>query len=350
MGTTYHWIAGNGFWNTVTDWNPNGTPGASDDAVLDAGGTYTVTTTPSDNVNNLTLTAGATLAIADATSLTVNGTTISNAGTIGLDSAGSTTELVINSANVTLSGGGAVTLTDNANNLIFGAVATDTLTTDNTISGAGQLGDGQLTLVNQSGGTINGSGTSNALVLNTGSGSGSFSNAGTIEATGAGGLAIVNSTGTNTGTIEGLTNSTLTINNSTITNTNGTVQAVGSSAGHGQQCQHVPGRRWLRADAGLDREQHRHALGRVSRQHHRTHHRRQWCDAERRLRRYADRQRQQPHFWCGRHRHADHQQHDFGRRPVGRYPADARAPRTMTIFRRIDRWRGGTVILAHSLS
>src|ERR1700692_3238666 len=27
-----------------------------------------------------------------------------------------------------------------------------------------------------------------------------------------------------------------------------------------------------------------------------------------------------------------------------------RAPRTMTIFRRIDRWRGGTVILAHSLS
>jgi hypothetical protein len=100
---------------------------------------------------------------------------------------------------------------------------------DFTISGAGGLGDGQLTLVNQSGGIINGSATNNALTLDTG-GSGSFSNAGTIEATGAGGLVIASSTGTNTGTIEGLTNSTLTIQNSTVTNTAGKIQAVGTGA------------------------------------------------------------------------------------------------------------------------
>jgi hypothetical protein len=90
------------------------------------------------------------------------------------------------------------------------------------------LGAGQLTLVNQAGGTIDGSGTANALTLDTGSGS--FSNAGIIEATGAGGLAILNSTGTNTGTIEGLTNSTLTIQNSTIDNTGGNVNATGAGA------------------------------------------------------------------------------------------------------------------------
>jgi hypothetical protein len=58
---------------------------------------------------------------------------------------------------------------------------------DNTISGAGQLGNGQLTLVND--GTIVATGT-NALVIDTGPNA--VTNAGTLEATESGSL-IVNS-------------------------------------------------------------------------------------------------------------------------------------------------------------
>jgi len=112
----------------------------------------------------------------------------------------------------------------------LGAVATDVLTNVNdTISGGGQLGNGQLTLVNQASGKINATGKNNALTLDTGA-SGSFSNAGLIESTGVAGLVITSSTGTNTGTIDGLTKSTLTITNSTIINAKGTIAASGASA------------------------------------------------------------------------------------------------------------------------
>jgi hypothetical protein len=236
MGTTYHWMANDGNWETGTDWNPtapNGVgPGASDNAILDAGGTYTVTISHADRVSSLTLstaTGTPTLAISSGASLIVDGTTISNAGTIQLNSSVAVTQLVINSAGITLTGGGAVTLTDNIDNFIYGAAASDTLTNvDNTISGAGQLGYNQLTLLNEAGGTINGSGTK-LLAVWTGS-SGSFSNAGLVEATGTGGVMIFSSPTSNTGTIEALTNSTLTISSSTITNTGGTIEAVGSNA------------------------------------------------------------------------------------------------------------------------
>jgi hypothetical protein len=78
---------------------------------------------------------------------------------------------------------------------VFGGDPSAMLTNvDNTISGAGQLGGGQLTLVNQ--GTILANG-SNALVIDTGTNA--VGNSGTLEATGRGGLMIksnVNNTGT----------------------------------------------------------------------------------------------------------------------------------------------------------
>src|SRR4029079_16651702 len=85
---------------------------------------------------------------------------------------------------LTLSGGGTVTLSDNAANVIFGSADSVTLTNvDNTISGAGQFGEGHLTLVNK--GTIIADG-SNALVIDTGDHA--VVNTGTLEATGTGGL------------------------------------------------------------------------------------------------------------------------------------------------------------------
>jgi hypothetical protein len=157
------------------------------------------------------------LVIGNNTTLNL-GSTVNNTGTVSLASAGNNTILEIDANGVSLSGKGAVTLNDHSNDLVFGAAASDVLTNvDNTISGGGQLGDGQMTLVNQAAGIINGSGTNNALTLNTG-GSGSFSNAGTIEATGGKGLVIASSTGTNTGTIQALgSNAILSLQNSTIT-------------------------------------------------------------------------------------------------------------------------------------
>ena len=44
---------------------------------------------------------------------------------------------MIGASNVTLSGGGTVTLTNSTLNYIYGATGTDTLTNEETISGAG---------------------------------------------------------------------------------------------------------------------------------------------------------------------------------------------------------------------
>ena len=112
--------------------------------------------------------------------------TLANTGSIHISSTGSETDFEIVQHSLTLTGGGTVTLSDNASNVIFGSGDDITLTNvDNAISGAGQLGDGHLTLVNE--GTIIADG-SHALVIDTGANT--LSNTGTLEATGAGGLDI----------------------------------------------------------------------------------------------------------------------------------------------------------------
>ena len=69
---------------------------------------------------------------------------------------------------------------------IFGSDSSVTFTNvDNTISGGGQFGDGQMALVNE--GTIIADG-SNALVIDTGSNA--IVNTGTLEALGLGGLVV----------------------------------------------------------------------------------------------------------------------------------------------------------------
>ena len=111
---------------------------------------------------------------------------VDNSGRIELGSAGSTTELEIVQHGATLQGGGTIVLSDNSENLIVGSQGDVTLTNvDNTIMGAGEIGDGQLTLVNE--GTIMATGV-NALVIDTGTNV--ITNSGTLEAAGSGGLII----------------------------------------------------------------------------------------------------------------------------------------------------------------
>ena len=114
------------------------------------------------------------------------GGTINNSGTITLASTGSETRLEALVESLTLQGGGQVTLSDNYGNIIFGCTASATLhNVDNTISGAGQLGAGQMTLIND--GTIIADATQ-ALTIDTGSNL--ITNSGVLEATGKGGLVI----------------------------------------------------------------------------------------------------------------------------------------------------------------
>ncbi|MDL2405814.1 VCBS domain-containing protein [Rhizobium calliandrae] len=125
------------------------------------------------------------MVVADGALIPFSGT-LDNTGNIHLASTGSETAFEIVQHGLTLTGGGTVTLSDDASNMIFGSGDDVTLTNvDNTISGAGQLGDGHLTLVNE--GTIIANG-SHALVIDTGVNA--VSNTGTLEATGTGGLDI----------------------------------------------------------------------------------------------------------------------------------------------------------------
>ncbi len=146
------------------------------------------------NQEPVTNNAGA-MTIGDGAVLPLSGI-IDNTGTIALDSAGDETRLELIQNGITLQGGAQLILSDSGENFISGTVPNVTLTNvDNTISGAGQLGAGQMTLVND--GTIAATGT-HALIIDTGINV--VINSGTLEATGSGGL-FVNSDVANSGLI-----------------------------------------------------------------------------------------------------------------------------------------------------
>ncbi|MBP5078223.1 type I secretion C-terminal target domain-containing protein, partial [Pseudomonas chlororaphis] len=126
-----------------------------------------------------------TLTIADGAIMPFGGG-IHNSGSIELGSAGNETRLEILFRGATLTGGGQVQLSDNAQNVIFGGSADTVLTNvDNRISGAGQLGGGQMILANA--GLILASGL-NSLVLDTGTHT--ITNSGVLESTGTGGMTV----------------------------------------------------------------------------------------------------------------------------------------------------------------
>jgi len=159
--------------------------------------------------SSLTLDAGLLLAglySPGSSTLTVSGT-VMNAGTIALYGRADNYNtpgafLDIGAQGATLSGGGTVVMDPQSKHgsydFIESAVAGAVLTNaSNTISGAGQLGDGVLSLVNASQGVIDANNPNYALVLNTAS---AIANAGLIEASGGGEAQIIAAIA-NTGTL-----------------------------------------------------------------------------------------------------------------------------------------------------
>ena len=132
------------------------------------------------------------------TQLELNGI-VDNQGTItlagGLDSTVDPAvpllaELVIGPRNTTLQGGGSVVLSGDPDSTIVTGTssATRLSNVDNTIEGAGQLGQGSLMLVNQISGTIDANVTGKSLVIDTGTNA--IVNRGTLEASDGGTLVI----------------------------------------------------------------------------------------------------------------------------------------------------------------
>lgn len=143
---------------------------------------------------NFGLTSGSTLQLVNSLTATLQGS-ISNQGTLQMLGAANTTDLIVDTAGVTLTGAGVIELTDSTANRFYGANGAATLTNSgNTIRGAGQLGVDQLTFVNH--GTVIANGTSPLVIDVTGT---SFTHSGQLYATGAGGLHLNDTTFTNSG-------------------------------------------------------------------------------------------------------------------------------------------------------
>jgi len=208
------WIGGGtGNWSSASNWS-NGVPTSSTNALIDNNnanmqGVSNVTLDIGGaQTSNLTVDSDDSLSFNNGTNLTVN-TGIANAGKMSINSTGNSTALYIGGSNVTLSGGGTLTMGNNGNNFILGSAGGNTLTNvNNTIQGAGNIGDGRMALVNQTSGVIDAN-QPTALVIQTSNGT---TNTGTLEATNGATLVLTGASGGN------------------FTNTGGTIRAVGSGS------------------------------------------------------------------------------------------------------------------------
>ena len=144
-------------------------------------------------LQNTTITAGTTITDTNNNFLSLTGT-IANAGTIALASVGNYTALVIAGA-VTLAGAGGVVFSDNPENRIISNGAAATLLVQQSVTGAGRIGDGDANLSVINATTINATGA-NVLLINSPN---ALINNGLLEDTASGGLTIQSTTIVNAG-------------------------------------------------------------------------------------------------------------------------------------------------------
>jgi hypothetical protein len=210
---TDNWTGTTGVWSDPTQWD-SGVPVATDNIVI---GTASATSTDDFSLSIGSLTLGSatdTLIIPDGVSLAVTGS-VTNAGSIQLNSAGTNTFLLLN-GNVSLSGTGKLTLGNAGPNTIEGAslTGTEVLTNASTIQGAGNIGNGEMGLINS--GTILANVSGGNLFVD--ASAAGFSNSGTVQALTGGNV-----------TIEGAANSFLNYNATNNTLTGGTYTANGGN-------------------------------------------------------------------------------------------------------------------------
>jgi len=166
---------------------------------LESVGTGAVTDVTGQNVFLTGLTLAGTYNIQNNSQTEISGT-ITNNGTITLQGAGNVTDLYVNPAgsnSATLAGTGTIVLGSTNNNYtdyIYGASG-GSLTIDQQISGAGNIGNGALTMVNNSTINANLGPTITAAVLTIVPGAGGMTNNAILEATNGGTLLLSGAAG-----------------------------------------------------------------------------------------------------------------------------------------------------------
>jgi hypothetical protein len=180
-------------------------------------------------LNGVTISPASAVHVLDNNAVQLNTGTITNNGTINIDSAGNNTFLLILGGPVTLTGGGTVVLSDHFQNFIQDTTGGTTLTNvNNTISGSGQIGNGNMSLINDAAGIVDAvSATGKTLVINPGTAVGAgTTNLGLLEAS-SGGTLILNNLVTNTGgTIEALASGVVDLQGTDLIG--GTLRSVGT--------------------------------------------------------------------------------------------------------------------------
>jgi fibronectin-binding autotransporter adhesin len=215
--------------NTSGNITASGTTGGTvnlQNAITVTGGTLNTSGNGVVNGENVTLSGvtvstGSTFTDTDVTKLQG---TITNNGTI----TNPNNTLQVTGGDVTLTGGGTVTMSSDA----FFNESTGGLTlhnVNNLIEGSGQLGQNGLALDNQSGGTVNANVSGQTLTLN---GGGAVTNAGLLTATG-GGIMTIDNNVTNTGANITANGGTVNLENA-ITVTGGTLNTSGGGVMNGQ--------------------------------------------------------------------------------------------------------------------
>ena len=186
-GTT-NWIApGNGVWSLGANWSTGSAPvsGAIVCIANGASGAHVVTVDVNPSVGGLYIDAGNTMTI-NANVTFVAAGTISNSGTIVLNVSTSSNVVMTFSGTVTLTGGGTITLSKGASGTpIFNNSNNGFLiNVNNTIQGAGVIGNNGLAFTNEAAGIVNANdGGGNTLTF---ASTGAVVNQGLMEATGIG--------------------------------------------------------------------------------------------------------------------------------------------------------------------
>src|SRR3984957_18600248 len=190
---------------------------------LNTVGTGTINDVAGQTIYLTNLTNNGTYNILNNATTVISGT-ITNNGTINLLASGNATELDL-AANTTITGTGAVVLGSGSTNYILGGSGV-VLTNDSTIEGAGNIGDGALTITNN--GTLDANVTGANLVI--APGNGGFTNYNGTTNTLTGGTYIANGGNlTFAGSATGITTLSANVieeNGGQIIDTNGNINAL----------------------------------------------------------------------------------------------------------------------------
>lgn len=198
------WSGGTGLWTNGGNWSGEVEPGPSNTASIASG---VATLNASRTISGLTMSSTGGLVLADGAILTLqNNGTLTGTSSMTLSSTGSTTRFRL-VGTLTVDTSASITMGNNANNILSGHEGVGSLVNQGTISGAGQIGAGGMTITNS----------------------------GTITANQAAGLVIDPSFNglTNTGTLRATSGATLTLQDSNVgvgyTNTGGNITAENAS-------------------------------------------------------------------------------------------------------------------------